>query len=121
MPKRDEQRRTYLEMGPIQALSGVGTIDPTASKCRLTSTGAGQALSLADGTYEGQEVFIEMVVDGGSSVLTAGAALHLQNGIASITLVNAKDWIRLKWTKSAASPPVYGWELWGYGGGVTFT
>jgi hypothetical protein len=119
MSKRDEQRRTLLELGPIQALSGVGTIDPTAIKCRLTSTGAAQALTLLDGTIEGQEVFIGHVVDGGSAVITAGATIHLQNGIASITLVNVHDWVRLKWTKSAAG--VFGWELWGHGGGVTFT
>lgn len=119
MGKRDEQRRTLLEMGPFQAFTGAGTIDPTAIKSRLTSSGAGQALALADGTYEGQEVFLHHVVDGGSMVLTAGAALHLQNGVASITFVAAQDWMRLKWTKSAAG--VFGWEIWGWGGGITFT
>lgn len=120
MSKRDEQRRTQIEMGPIQALSGAGTIDPTAIMTRFTSTGAAQALALADGTIEGQEVYILHVTDGGSGVLTAGAALHLGEGIATITIANARDWIRLKWLRSAAG--VWGWTPWGWGGGgLAFT
>lgn len=122
MSARDKKARDILEHGPVQDLSGAGAIDLNAVKTRFTSTGAGQALTLADGRREGHEVFIEHIVDGGagvgSGVLTAGAALHLQNGIASITLVNAKDWIRLRWTNKAGTKA---WELWGYGGGVTFT
>lgn len=94
---RRKKMRDRAELGPIQSLSGAGTIDPKAIVCFYTSTGAGQALALADGTVLGQEVKIVHVVDGGSGVLTAGAALHLHFSLASITLTNRGDWVRLKW------------------------
>lgn len=83
-----------------QNLSGAGAVDPTKGLCRFTSTGAAQALTLADLTADdvGVEVVIVHVVDGGSGVLTAGGALHLSTGIAAITFTNRWEWARLRWT-----------------------
>jgi len=52
-----------------QALSGAGAIDVVSSITEITSTGASEALTLADGT-EGQLKFLIHVTDGGSSILT---------------------------------------------------
>ena len=52
-----------------QALSGAGAVDVTSQVTLVTSTGASQAITLADGTV-GQVKTIIKVVDGGSSVLT---------------------------------------------------
>lgn len=90
---------TAIESVGEQDLSGAGAIDPTKSLIRFTSTGAGQALTLADWTGRGNPEFtILHVVDGGSGVLTAGGALHLTTGVATITLTNRWEWVRLRWT-----------------------
>lgn len=80
--------------------NGAGAIDTTKGLCRYTSTGAAQALTLADLTADdaGVEITIVHVVDGGSGVLTAGGALHLSAGIAAITFTNRWEWARLRWT-----------------------
>lgn len=95
-----------------QDLTGAGAIDTTKGLTRFTSSGAAQALTLADLTAaeEGVEHVIVHVVDGGSGVLTAGGALHLSTGIATITLANRWDWVRLRWTGAL-------WDVVGYGGG----
>lgn len=90
-----------LRKRPYQLLSGAGTVDPNAETCRYTSTGAGQALALDDGTYVGQRVRIYHAVDGGSGVLTAGGSLHLADSVASITLTNKGDWVELEWNATA--------------------
>lgn len=52
-----------------QSLSGAGAVNITTGTTKLTTTGAGQALTLADGT-NGQIKRIIHDVDGGSAVLT---------------------------------------------------
>ncbi len=92
----------------IQALNGAGAIDLVTSLTNYTSTGGAQALTLADSTVTGQDKTIVHVVDGGSGVITAGGALHLAAGIATITLANAWDWISLKWTGALWTPTGWG-------------
>jgi hypothetical protein len=87
--------------GLSQSLSGAGAINLTTPVTRYTSTGASQALTLADGTINGQTKTIIHVVDGGSGVLTAGGSLHLGNSLATITLANAWDWVELTWETNA--------------------
>lgn len=87
--------------GLSQALSGAGAINLTTPVTRFTSTGASQALTLADGTINGQKKTIIHVVDGGSGVLTAGGSLHLGNSLATITLANIWDWVELTWETNA--------------------
>lgn len=95
-----EDRLDILNLGNlgVQALSGAGAIDLTKGLTKFTSTGAGNALTIADGSYVGQEHTIVHVVDGGTGVLTAGGALHLTAGITTITLTNAWEWVKLRWT-----------------------
>ena len=52
-----------------QSLSGAGAVDVTSQRTHFTSTGASQALTLADGT-DGQVKVIVHVTDGGSGILT---------------------------------------------------
>lgn len=53
-----------------QALSGAGAVNVTTYYTAFTSTGAANALSLADGVVNGQLKLITHVSDGGSGVLT---------------------------------------------------
>jgi len=93
----------------IQTLSGAGAVNLTTGITSVSSTGGAQALTLADGTVTGFKKRIIMSVDGGSSVITAGASLHLANSVASITFTNANDWVELVWNGSA-------WLITGYYG-----
>jgi hypothetical protein len=98
--------------GSIQSLSGAGAVNLTTATTRYTSTGAAQALTLADATVTGHKKRIIHCVDGGSGVLTAGGALHLADSIATITFTNVRDWVDLEWNGSA-------WAVTAYAG-VTF-
>ena len=101
--------------GPHQALSGPGAVNLTTPVTRCTSTGVDDALTLADGSVNGQRKRIVHAVDGGNVKLTAGGALHLGDSIATISLANARDWVELEWQTNA-------WMLIGFGGaGVSFT
>jgi hypothetical protein len=95
-----EDRLDVLNLGNlgVQTLTGAGAIDLTKGLTLFTSTGAGQAITIADGSDDGQEHTIMHAVDGGSGVLTAGGALHLQAGVATITLTNRWEWARLRWS-----------------------
>lgn len=111
MPRFNPYKRS---LKTPQTLSGAGAISLTTELTLVTSTGAGQALTLADGTGKVSSTFrkrIAHVVDGGSVVLTAGANLHLAHSIASITLANKGDWIELQWIQSLTA-----WALVGCGG-----
>jgi hypothetical protein len=102
--------------GAHQALSGAGAINLTTPVTRYTSTGAAQALTLADGTVTGHRKRIIHVSDGGSGVLTAGGSLHLGDSIVSITLANLWDWVELEWQNSSTTWNVVAWG----GAGVAF-
>ena len=82
-----------------QALSGAGAVDVVSSITEITSTGASEALTLADGT-EGQLKFLVHIVDGGSSVLTptnfgSGSTLTFTDAGDSATLIftNGSWWV----------------------------
>ena len=94
-----------------QVLSGAGAIDHVSHTTLFTSTGAAQALTLADGTTPmiGFRKRIIHAVDGGSGVITAGAALHLGHSIATITFTNVRDWVELEWDGT-------NWNVIGYSG-----
>ena len=111
--------RARKERNHCQRLSGAGAVSLTVPTTRCTSTGATQALTLADGKIIGQRKRIVHAVDGGSVVLTAGAALHLGDSLATITLAAVRDWIELEWDVVAGAGAWYltGW----YGTGVTFS
>ena len=79
-----------------QSLSGAGAVDVTSQITHFTSTGAAQALTLADGTA-GQLKTIVHISDGGSGVLTPS---NFGSG-STITFTNAGDTATLLFTNSA--------------------
>lgn len=97
-----------------QALSGAGAVNITTYYTAFTSTGAGDALSLADGAIRGQLKLIKHVSDGGSGVLTP---TNLASGTTitfttvaeeALLLWNGTDWVALTLINSAipGTPPV---------------
>jgi hypothetical protein len=89
-----------------QALSGAGAVNLTDMLTSLTTTGAAQALTLANGTA-GQIKIISHVVDGGSAVLTPTTKI----GFTTITFTNVGDSATLVYT-------VAGWAIVGISGAV---
>lgn len=83
--------------GAAQALSGAGAVDITHRTTKLTSTGAAQAITLADGALVGQRKTIIHAVDGGSMVLTP---THLAIG-TTITFTAVRDSAELEWNGTA--------------------
>ena len=90
-----------------QALSGAGAVDVTSAVTLVTSTGAAEALTLADGTVVGQTKHIIHDVDGGSSVITPTTA----SGFSTATLTDVGDCVVLMWTATR------GWVAIGGGSG----
>ncbi len=93
-----------LGFGAPQALSGVGAVNVTTLATLFTSTGPGQALSMADGTRAGQIKFVMHVVDGGSGVLTPTT----KTSFTTLTLTAVYDWGAMMWDGSAWRPLAYG-------------
>jgi len=89
-----------------QALSGAGAVNVTDMLTSLTTTGAAQALTLANGTL-GQIKIISHVVDGGSAVLTPTTKI----GFTTITFTNVGDSATLVYTAA-------GWAIIGISGAV---
>lgn len=79
-----------------QALSGAGAVNITTAATDFTSTGASQALTLADGTV-GQIKTITHIVDGGSGILTPTT----KTGYTTITFTNAGDSVTLRYCTTA--------------------
>ncbi len=91
-----------------QALSGPGAVDVTSPVTNYTSTGATDALTLADSTLIGQVKVINHEVDGGGYVLTPTT---FANG-TTITVTALSTSITLMWGAS-------GWRLIGQTGAAT--
>tara|TARA_B100001059_G_scaffold102739_1_gene102528 strand:- start:1197 stop:1874 length:678 start_codon:yes stop_codon:yes gene_type:complete len=85
----------FLWNQTAQALSGAGAVDLTSQITHFTSTGAANALTLADGTV-GQIKTIIHIVDGGSGVLTPTNF----GGGTNITLDAVGDTVTLIFTNS---------------------
>jgi hypothetical protein len=90
----------------VQSLSGAGAVNLTTGMTALTTTGAAQALTLADGTA-GQVKVIVHAVDGGSAVLTPTTKI----GFTTITFTNVGDAATLVYTAA-------GWAIIGINGAV---
>ena len=84
-----------------QSLSGAGAVDITNAYTNLTTTGATQALTLANGTV-GEIKVIAHAVDGGSAVLTPTTAI----GFSTITFTAVGDTATLVYTSA-------GWAIIG--------
>lgn len=76
-----------------QALSGAGAVNITDMLTSLTTTGASQALTLANGTL-GQIKIIVHTVDGGSAVLTPTTKI----GFTTVTFTNVGDSVLMIYT-----------------------
>lgn len=66
--------------------SGAGAIPITHRVCKITTTGASQAMTLADGS-DGQRLTLLHDVDGGSAIITPTT----KTGFGTITLTNVGD------------------------------
>ena len=90
----------------VQSLSGAGAVNLTSTLTSLTTTGAAQALTLANGTT-GQVKIIVHAVDGGSAVLTPTTMI----GGTTVTFTNVGDSATLVYTAA-------GWAVVGISGAV---
>jgi len=84
-----------------QSLSGAGAVNVTNAFTSLTTTGASQALTLADGSV-GEVKVIVHAVDGGSAVLTPTTKI----GFSTITFTAVGDSAMLIYTSA-------GWAIIG--------
>lgn len=84
-----------------QSLSGAGAVDVTNAFTSLTTTGAAQALTLANGVV-GELKIIVHTVDGGSAVLTPATAI----GFTTVTFTNVGESVSLIYTSA-------GWAIVG--------
>ena len=85
----------------MQSLSGAGAVDITNAFTSLTTTGASQALTLADATA-GEVKVIVHTVDGGSAVLTPTTKI----GFSTVTFTSVGDSVMLIYTAA-------GWAIIG--------
>jgi len=85
----------------VQSLSGAGAVNLTDMMTSLTTTGASQALTLANGTV-GQIKIITHTVDGGSAVLTPTTKI----GFSTVTFTNVGDTVMMIYTAA-------GWAIIG--------
>ena len=79
-------------IGTVQRLSGAGAVNLTTLTTALTTTGASQALTLANGV-DGQIKTIIHDVDGGSAVLTPAT----KTGFTTVTFTNVGDTVTLQY------------------------
>lgn len=92
--------------GGVQSLSGAGAVDITNLITSLTTTGAAEALTLADGAA-GQLKTIVHTVDGGSAVLTPTTKI----GFSTITFTGVGESATLVYTAA-------GWAIVALNGAV---
>jgi hypothetical protein len=97
---------TGVTTGSVQALSGAGAINITTAVTSLTTTGAAEALTLANGTV-GQFKTIVHTVDGGSAVLTPTTKI----GFTTITFTDVGESATLVYTAA-------GWAIVALNGAV---
>jgi hypothetical protein len=85
----------------VQSLSGAGAVNLTDMMTSLTTTGASQALTLANGIV-GQIKIITHTVDGGSAVLTPTTKI----GFSTVTFTAVGDTVMMVYTAA-------GWAIIG--------
>jgi hypothetical protein len=88
--------------GTPQSLSGAGAINATTTVTLFTSTGA-DALTIANGTINGQMKYIIHIVDGGAGTLTGANLLG-----TSVVFTNAGENAILMWVSSISDWVVVG-------------
>jgi hypothetical protein len=85
----------------VQSLSGAGAVNLTDMMTSLTTTGASQALTLADGVV-GQIKMVTHTVDGGSAILTPTTKI----GFSTVTFTAVGDTVTMVYTAA-------GWAITG--------
>lgn len=75
----------------LTTAAAAGVLDPTASFIQVTTTGT-DVLSLADGTFPGQQLIVNIAVDGGSGAVTPTTA-----AFTNVALLAAGDNCTLVW------------------------
>ena len=88
--------------GTPQSLSGAGAINATTTVTLLTTTGA-NALTIANGTIDGQMKYIVHIVDGGAGTLTGANLLG-----TNVVFTNAGENATLIWIDSISDWAVVG-------------
>lgn len=88
---------SWMPIAAAQALSGAGAVNVTTFLTNFTSTGAAQALTLANGVRVGQLKKIKHIVDGGSGVLTPTSL----SGGTTITFTSVGEFALLAWNGTA--------------------
>jgi hypothetical protein len=91
------KRTSLLYKGAPQTLTGAGAVNLTTTVTHVVTSSGPNALSLADGYYDGQIKVIVMKTDDGAGVLTP---THLGNG-TTITFDDVGDSAHLIFTNSA--------------------
>lgn len=79
-----------------QALNGPGAADVTIYQTRFTSTGGGDAISLADGTFVGQVKKISYVAEAAGAD-TGVITPTTPGGFATVTLNSVGDYVVFTW------------------------
>lgn len=87
------------EVSYIQTLFGSGAIDPNYTQCDLNLLG-GDALTLADGLYDNQELLIVVLSHGGGASTLTPANLTV---FPTITFNSAGDSVNLRWNATSGS------------------
>lgn len=95
---KDSRHVGRFKWGPHEERTGAGAIGLETTISYWTSTGAAQALTLADGS-EGQEKTIIHAIDGGSIVITPANFAGASPVSATITMATAGDSITLVFVK----------------------
>jgi hypothetical protein len=88
---------TFYPLAAQQAITGAGAVNVTSLFTAFTSSGASQALTLANGTQIGQVKIIAHVVDGGSGILTPTSL----SGGTTITFTTVAETAELIWNGTA--------------------
>ncbi len=73
--------------------TGAGAVSITTSATKLVTTGGADALTLANGTAEGQIKTIAHTTDGGSAVLTPATG----SGFTTVTFTSVGESVTLQW------------------------
>ena len=93
------EAKTNLMKAPTTR-SGAGAVAITADTCLFTSTSAGNALTIADGSFAGQLLRIVHIVKGssGTGVITQTTGAKLTAAISTITLSDLYASVSLQWS-----------------------
>ena len=104
-PQLEEIYSRGVEPEIIPDPGNAGAIDVSRSGICLITTAAAETRTLADPTFRGQQIDINMIVDGGDCVITAASPVN-QTGHTLITLSAIGGFIRLVGKYNATD----GWE-----------